>query len=605
MMKVYKIADNVITSLGFTTEENYLSMLDKRSGIRQHSTSLKEPASLYMSLVDEALLQSQWQPLENGALYTRFEKMVILSVSKALQETTIAPSSSDTLFILSTTKGNINLINPSYPHAFDSERLHLWKSAQVIAQYFQNPNTPLVVSTACISGVSALITGKRLIESGAYKNVIVCGADEVSDFVIAGFNCLKALSPQPCRPYDEEHAGLNLGEGAATMVLSSETPSTSSQIVLKAGVTSNDANHISGPSRTGEGLYRAIFQTLQDVATDDIAFCNAHGTATIFNDDMESIAFHRAALSQVPFSGFKGYFGHTLGAAGLIETVLSAHALEKNLLPATMGYQQQGTPQSLAITTENLAITKRYALKTASGFGGCNAAILLERGTENGERDTENGRTVHGTRRTVNGRMGIGKCCSISNAPVFRAPCTVHRVPFSRITNSSIAVNDEVSPAPVAPFAESFLIDIYRKMQLSYPKFFKMDDLCKLAILSIELLMQKAGLTQEELEQETALVVFNSSSSVNVDKAFQESMSDLPSPSLFVYTLPNVMLGEICIKYKIHGENFLYIAEKFDQDQILNIIQTIDQEQKKKYYIAGYVDCSGGDVEATFMLVKG
>ena len=332
MMKVYKIADNVITSLGFTTEENYLSMLDNRSGVKQHSTSLKEPTSLYMSLVDETLLQSQWQPLENGTPYTRFEKMVILSVSKALQDTTIAPSSSDTLFILSTTKGNINLINPNYPHAFDSERLHLWKSAQMIAQYFQNPNTPLVVSTACISGVSALITGKRLIESGACKNVIVCGADEVSDFVIAGFNCLKALSPQPCRPYDEEHAGLNLGEGAATMILSSETPNTSSQIVLKAGVTSNDANHISGPSRTGEGLYRAITQTLQGVSADDIAFCNAHGTATIFNDDMESIAFHRAALSQVPFSGFKGYFGHTLGAAGLIETVLSAHALEKNLL---------------------------------------------------------------------------------------------------------------------------------------------------------------------------------------------------------------------------------------------------------------------------------
>ena len=211
----------------------------------------------------------------------------------------------------------------------------------------------------------------------------------------------------------------------------------------------------------------------------------------------------------------------------------------------------------------------------------------------------------NGTRNTENGERNTGALEVEQHFPIPFLPFSVFRSLYSRISKHSIAVNDEVSPAPVPPFAESFLIDIYRKMQLSYPKFFKMDDLCKLAILSIELLMQKAGLTQEELEQETALVVFNSSSSVNVDKAFQESMSDLPSPSLFVYTLPNVMLGEICIKYKIYGENFLYISEKFDQEQILNIIQTINQEQKKKYYIAGYVDCNGGDVEATFMLVEG
>jgi 3-oxoacyl-[acyl-carrier-protein] synthase-1 len=280
----------------------------------------------------------------------------------------------NTLFILATTKGNIEYCGVEDKLTPYPERLHLWHSAQLISRFFGNPNPPLVVSNACISGVAALITGARLLRTGHYKQIVVCGADRISPFILNGFNALKALSPESCRPYDVAHCGLNLGEGAATIILSTEKP-VGNAIELLQGATSNDANHISGPSRTGEGLYLALQKGLQNIKREDIAFINTHGTATIFNDNMEAIALTRAGLQHIPISGLKGYFGHTLGAAGVIESVILMHALSRQLLPATYGFHSLGTPDPITVFGENHAVKGRYALKCASGFGGCNAAL--------------------------------------------------------------------------------------------------------------------------------------------------------------------------------------------------------------------------------------
>ena len=180
-----------------------------------------------------------------------------------------------------------------------------------------------MVSNACTSGVLAIITGARLIRAGLFDNVVINGTDILSEFVLSGFNSFKSLSTGPCRPFDKTRDGLSLGEGSGTIILTANPylSNNSVHIVAGEGFSTNDANHISGPSRTGEGLFLAINRLMKKTNV-SIDYISAHGTATPFNDEMESIAITRAGLQSVPVNGFKGYWGHTLGAAGIIESIM-------------------------------------------------------------------------------------------------------------------------------------------------------------------------------------------------------------------------------------------------------------------------------------------
>ncbi|NJO89238.1 MAG: hypothetical protein HC831_09980 [Chloroflexia bacterium] len=208
--------------------------------------------------------------------------------------------------------------------------LELWKTANKIASYFGFVNQPQVISNACISGVAGCVVGKRLIDSDLYDNVVVVGADVLSRFIVSGFQSFKSLSEQPCKPFDVARDGLSLGEGIGSIILTNnESLVTSPKIVLQNGAISNDANHISGPSRTGEGLQIAITKTIGN--NTDIDIISAHGTATPYNDDMESKAIYNSGLGKVPVVSTKGYTGHTLGAAGIIEIIIGVEAMKKIL----------------------------------------------------------------------------------------------------------------------------------------------------------------------------------------------------------------------------------------------------------------------------------
>ena len=293
----------------------------------------------------------------------------------------INDASDKTLFVISTTKGNVSLLDADKGKAFEKDRVNLWASAGVITSFFKNPNKPIVVSQACISGISALLVGKMYLESGKFDHVVVTGGDILSKFIVSGFQSFKAISPSRCRPFDISRDGLSLGEGAGTIILgtSSENKLPLNSIVLKAGATSNDANHISGPSRTGEGLFRAINNTLKGQTTSNISFINAHGTATPFNDEMEAIALSRANLEEIPVNSFKGYFGHTLGAAGLIETIVCSHSLMDSQYVQSLGFEHLGVSKNLNVIRKAAKFQKTECLKMASGFGGCNAVLHLKK----------------------------------------------------------------------------------------------------------------------------------------------------------------------------------------------------------------------------------
>jgi 3-oxoacyl-[acyl-carrier-protein] synthase-1 len=376
MSGVYIVSDNIISPLGLTTAENFAQLKMGVSGIRQYHDSAFADQPFYASLIN---YKSSFIP-EVDHIYTRFENLLILSVKDALQNSKVDPRDKKTLLIISSTKGNISLLETEMNNSDLHKRIALSTSAGLVAEYFGFVNHPIVVSNACISGIMAIITGMRLIRYGQYDNIVITGADVITKFILSGFEAFQAISPMPCKPFDSDRDGISLGEGAATIILSAK-PYESSGIKVMGGAVSNDANHLSAPSYTGDELGQAITRTLAEakLTASAIDFISAHGTATVYNDEMEAKAITSAKLQDVLVNSLKGYFGHTLGAAGLIESVISAHSLKEDIVIPTKGFEQMGVTKPLNIHTDLVTGKFKNCLKTGSGFGGCNAAVAFSK----------------------------------------------------------------------------------------------------------------------------------------------------------------------------------------------------------------------------------
>lgn len=365
------VSHNIISPLGTTSAENYAAVKSGKSALRKYDGLWGLPEPFVASLLDRKAYADE--------KYTIDERIVIDSISIALKNTDIDATSKNVLFIISTTKGNVFLLDKN-ENGFPKERVRLGMMARQITKHFHNPNEPVVVSNACISGVCAQIEAMRYLESGEYDYIIVCGVDVQSAFIVSGFQSFKALSPDECKPFDANRQGLNLGDAAATIIYTKKDKVNENEWVACRGAIRNDANHISGPSRVGEGSFRALRIALGDLEPEKIAFINAHGTATSYNDEMESIAIERAGLSGVPVNSLKGYYGHTMGAAGVLETILSMQAVDDHNILGTRGFDTLGVTHPLDISNQNRATEKRAFIKLLSGFGGCNAALLMAKG---------------------------------------------------------------------------------------------------------------------------------------------------------------------------------------------------------------------------------
>lgn len=373
MRDVFVVADNIVSPLGFTTKENFDQLKQSASGIRQHNNEASAQ-SFQASLFDDASIPAE----ENG--FTKFEKILAASIADTLSRSSIDAANARTILILSTTKGNISLLENQQVDESLQQRMALHTSANLLAKHFGFTNKPIIISHACISGLMAIITGMRLIQSGQYDHAVVAGADLITKFVLSGFQSFQAVSDIPCKPFDAERKGITLGEAAGSVLLSYQKQH-DDDIKVCSGAVSNDANHISGPSRTGEELYGAIQKAMKEagVSNNDIGFISAHGTATIYNDEMEAKAINLAGLQEVPVNSLKGYYGHTLGAAGLIESVISIQSLKQNTIIPTKGFNTPGVTKPVNICSTLQTGFFSHCLKTASGFGGCNAAVVFSK----------------------------------------------------------------------------------------------------------------------------------------------------------------------------------------------------------------------------------
>lgn len=564
----YIIADNIISPLGETSEDNYLSVKSGRSGIRAYepgTCNIPEGfnASLLFEDFETLALKSAQKAIANALKN-------IGNAQKTIGNAQLELKGKRTAFILSSTKGNIE------------ENISLADSAQRIASQLGIDSKPIVVCNACISGLSALILGNRLIDSDLYDAAIVCGCDTPRQFILSGFQSLKALSPEPCRPFDMERMGLNLGEAAATLILS-KNPIQGNSWRMGDGFIRNDAFHISTPSKTADGLYLSLQRTLESFKKEvssaceqidmkaHLAFINAHGTATLFNDQMESVAIGRAGLSDLPANAYKSFWGHTMGAAGILETIISMKAIDDNTILGAKGFSELGVSGKMNICAENRPTDKKGFIKMLSGFGGCNATIWAAKSPE---------------------RENIALSQKEQQEREFTTTHTIRITPEEVILDQrKIWEGKEELGEQEGLEHHSLLTSLYKQMIGDYPKFYKMDGLSRLGFVASEILLNAE---KEETDEERAIIFFNHSSSIASDRNYKESIKDkdnyFPSPSIFVYTLPNIVTGEIAIRNHFQGETSFFILPDKDEKMMEEILQASCRDAQSKSFLTGWID---------------
>ena len=376
LKEIYITQTNCITPLGFDVESNIEAILRGDSGIQLHNDISLMPVPFYGSVINDEKINSAFSKISTETKYSRLEKMMILALEPIIKNSGIELNSK-TAFILSTTKGNVTALKDNSEKSFNNA--HLDVLAKNISDFFGFKTQPIVVSNACVSGILAVSIAKRMIQSELYDNIFVVAGDEVSEFVLSGFNAFQAMSDLPCKPYSKNRTGVSLGEAATAVLVSAEAKNAKIKVIGDSSI--NDANHISGPSRTGEGLFRSIQNALKEaqIEADKLDYISAHGTATPFNDEMEAIALNRLGLQNVPVNSLKGFYGHTLGASGLLETVIAIESANQNTLFESKGFDEIGVSEAINVIEKNEEVTIEYFLKTASGFGGCNTAVVFEK----------------------------------------------------------------------------------------------------------------------------------------------------------------------------------------------------------------------------------
>lgn len=546
------ISDNITSPLGLTTEQTYKAVRQGKSGLSHYPCENGEGGWNDLPFPIEAALfnKEQWDKIMVDG-FSKFESLVLHSVKAAIS--TLIFNKERAILILGSTKGDIELLEKG------EDMSSLADAAKKVSMAIGIENDPIVVCNACISGVSAIILGQRLVDCGNYSNVIVCGADVQSRFIVSGFQALKALSEEPCRPFDIERLGLNLGEAAATIVLSSEMNSPKGWKIDK-GAICNDAYHISAPHPKGLGAGMAL-RKMKD-ADNPISVIGVHGTATMYNDQMESKAIEMAELQDVPLSALKGYFGHTMGAAGVLETIITMRALEDGLILPSKGFETCGVSGKVKISDKSVMVHGNTFVKMLSGFGGCNGAVRV----------------------------------SDRFLPVIIVnDILVSQTHSVRITQDEIVVDG--NRLDVKSHGKEMLTEVYKTKIGNYSKFYKMDMLSRLAFVASELLI---GCDEEndDHSNDRAVVLFNHSSSIIADCQYVKSIEIddfFPSPAAFVYTLPNITTGEIALRNGYHGETSFYILVERNEKLMQRVIKSTFIDRDIKSVIGGWIDCPSED----------
>ncbi len=392
-MRIAVTGIGIISAIGSGAEENFLALMEKRTGIGKATVldSALTQTHLFGEIKltnDQLCKQLNWK----GTAVSRTSLLSAVAIAEAVKSADMEDLSEVGLISATSVSGM------DRSESFLGDFLLSGNTAEVeriithdggtttrqVAQHFGIGGPINTISTACSSGVNAIAMGARMLRQRMVKQVIVGGTDGLCRLTANGFNSLMILDTEWCRPMSANRAGLNLGEGAAYLVLepleAAEARGAEVLATISGWANTNDAYHQTASSPDGDGAYRSMKLALQKagLSPSDINYINAHGTGTPNNDQSESIAIDRLFENKKPpISSTKAYTGHTLAAAGAIEAVFCVMSLLHQRLLPNLNHSQPIAENDWLPVTEPLETKLRHVLSNSFGFGGNNSSVVI------------------------------------------------------------------------------------------------------------------------------------------------------------------------------------------------------------------------------------
>ena len=395
--KIVVTSVGLISALGHGVAANMQAMRDSRSGLRHplHLQTVHAPEFVMGEVVYRNEEMASVLNLPTNHSYSRTALLALMAMQELLFGADMELLRREPLALINAgTVGGMCTVEDLYPDFMSEgtgdyikfiDTLDCAESTENIASHFGLKPFMATISTACSSSANAALLGARMIKQGVVKRAICGGCDALSRFTLNGFNSLKNVAKEPCKPFDRDRIGLNLGEGAAYLLLETESSARERGATILAEFSgycnSNDAYHPTAPSPHGDGAYNTMQQAMNmaGIKPSDIGYINAHGTATINNDIAEGIAISRLFKDAMPyFSSTKPFTGHTLAAAGAIEAIFSIAAMQQGIALPNLNFQTPMEELLLVPTTqlvENISI--KHVLSNSFGFGGNNVSLAF------------------------------------------------------------------------------------------------------------------------------------------------------------------------------------------------------------------------------------
>lgn len=592
-MNIAITGEGIISAIGTNKEEVLQSLLAHKSGIKE----MQFLQSVHHELpVGEVALSNEQMKKRLGIpekqLMSRTELMGILAIRQALEDagidfSSVAASNKKIVLVSGTTVGGMDLteqsFNPLYEQFQSQKETKVEELAflnhhdggnctQKIADYFRNESATgqggfdelTTISTACSSAANAIMLGAKLLEAGEADIVVAGGSEALSRFHLNGFNSLMILDKKRCRPFDATRAGLNLGEGAAFVVLESESAARHQGETPHAYLTGYgnacDAYHQTASSENGEGAFLAMKEALNmaHIEPEDIQYVNAHGTGTPNNDQSESESLKRLFGKKMPWiSSTKSFTGHTTSASGSIEAIICLLAMQHHFIPANLGWKKQMENGIIPCTgIENVRLEN--VLCNSFGFGGNDSSLIFSTHPTEEEATQTEGEAI----------QTEGK------------PQRSEGEPQQTASNIRILSTVEIN-------SEEDLSDIRKYVKPMEAR--RMGKIMKSSLLSSLEALEKAGIaTPDAIITGTTYGCLENSEKLLVQ--LKEEGEEMLKPTYFMQSTHNTIGSNIAIKTHCHGYNITYTQGEDSLDWAIRDAKMLLASGKAKTVLVGCHD---------------
>jgi len=573
MIQVVVTGIGIISSIGNNLNETYKSLIEGKSGIGKIEildTIHKEEFLLgEIKFTHEQLIEIA--DIDPKKAWTRTALLGIIAAKQAVKDADI--DTSETALISASTVGGMDrselfyqdfLSQAKHKQYIDSH--HAGNSTEMIAEQCGVKGLITTISTACSSSLNSIMFGSRLIKSGKTKTAIVGGTDALSKFTLNGFNTLMILDREHCRPFDKSSTGLNLGEGAAYLVLEEKESALAAGKKIYAEVSgyanANDAHHQTASSENGEGPFLAMKNAIESagINSTEIDYINAHGTGTDNNDLTEGKALKRLFNPLPPFSSTKAYTGHTLGAAGVIESVFAILTLTNKTAFPNINFKTPIEETGLIPITELTKLTEvNYVLTNSFGFGGNDSSIIFS--TPEAAK-TKMVNEQNSKQFFINGTA----CVSPQNT-----------LDENNLSSEIIEIEARFLEIQKPNYREFINPKLLRRMS---------------KIVRMGIVAAKTALNKAEVEKPDAIIIGTGMGCQRDTEKFLNSMIEnnegLLAPTAFIQSTHNTVGGAIALGLQNHETNLTYVHRTFSfESALLDSILLIGEEKAKNILLGG------------------